>query len=406
MEYILEKIRAAAKRTGEHITVLAACPNSESVIKASLRAASRANAPIKFAATLNQVDIDGGYTKMTQGEFVEKTRQEAIAIAYDGPIIFALDHGGPWLKDIQTLEKWDLEKCMAALKLSLEESVKAGYDLLHIDPTVDITLEKGTIIPIEMVAERTVELISHTEQFRRRNKYPKISYEVGTEEVHGGLADLTTFRKFLDLLHRGLADNNLKDIWPCFVVGKVGTDLHTTLFDPAVAKQLTDIVIEYGSVIKGHYTDNATNPEEYPNAGMGAANVGPEFTEAEYAGLMRLVAIEDRLIDENRVAVPSRFKDTLTRAVIDSGRWKKWLLPDEEGKAFDQLKPDRREWLTQTGCRYIWAEDSVYAARRKLYDNCSAHGVRAEEVVLLAIERSMDKYFNAFNLINLNDKLQ
>jgi tagatose-1,6-bisphosphate aldolase non-catalytic subunit AgaZ/GatZ len=350
--------------------------------------------------------MDGGYTKMTQHEFVEKTRQEAAAISYDGPIIFALDHGGPWLKDIQAAEKWDLEKCMAALKLSLEESVKAGYDLLHIDPTVDITLTKGAIIPIDLVAERTVELISHTEKFRRQHKYPKISYEVGTEEVHGGLADLATFRKFLDLLKQGLADNNLDDVWPCFVVGKVGTDLHTTLFDPAVAKELTGIVAEYGSAIKGHYTDNVTNPEEYPKAGMGAANVGPEFTEAEYDGLMRLVAIENTLIDEKKVAVPSRFKSTLTSAVIDSGRWKKWLLSAEQGKAFEQLKPDRREWLTQTGCRYIWAEDSVYAARRKLYDNCSDHGVHAEEVVLLAIERAMDKYFNAFNLINLNDKLQ
>ncbi|GAH23165.1 unnamed protein product, partial [marine sediment metagenome] len=26
---------------------------------------------------------------------------------------------------------------------------------------------------------------------------PKISYEVGTEEVHGGLADLNAFRKLL-----------------------------------------------------------------------------------------------------------------------------------------------------------------------------------------------------------------
>lgn len=40
-----------------------------------------------------------------------------------------------------------------------------------------------------MVVERTVELIAHVERFRRAKGLPAISYEVGTEEVHGGLAD-------------------------------------------------------------------------------------------------------------------------------------------------------------------------------------------------------------------------
>jgi hypothetical protein len=40
-----------------------------------------------------------------------------------------------------------------------------------------------------------------------------------------------------------------------------------------------------GSYIKGHYTDDVANPEEYPLCGMGAANVGPEFTISEYRAL-------------------------------------------------------------------------------------------------------------------------
>ncbi len=72
------------------------------------------------------------------------------------------------------------------------------------------------------------------------------------------------------------------------MVGKVGTDLHTTTFDPLVARQLTEIAKSYGSLIKGHYSDNVTNPEAYPESGMGAANVGPEFTEREYDGLIEL----------------------------------------------------------------------------------------------------------------------
>ena len=404
-EYILSKIKIIKQQTGIHSTLFAACPNSESVIKAALRAAKRANAPIKFAATLNQVDVDGGYTGMTQQEFVRKIREETSAICFEGPIIIALDHGGPWLNNIQTIEKWDFQRSMNWIKRSFEESVKAGYDLLHIDPTVDITLKKDELISIETVAERTIELIVHVENFRRQRNFPEIAYEVGTEEVHGGLADLNTFSTFLQLLNDGLSKNNLSDVWPCFVVGKVGTDLHTTLFDPEIARQLTAAASVYGSVIKGHYSDNVSNPEDYPLAGMGAANVDPEFTEAEYDGLTTLIERENNLLNSGYVAISSKFEQTLINAVINSGRWKKWLLPDEIGKKFDQLSPDRQLWLTNTGCRYIWAQDSVFAARQKLYQNLERNGIKPEDVVLLSIEQVMDKYFNKFNLINLNDKL-
>ena len=81
--------------------------NSLSVIKASFRAAKRNNSPIYFATTLNQVDNDGGYTGMTQAEFTKILAREAAAVNYTGPYVVAIDHGGPWLKDKQTLEKYN-----------------------------------------------------------------------------------------------------------------------------------------------------------------------------------------------------------------------------------------------------------------------------------------------------------
>jgi D-tagatose-1,6-bisphosphate aldolase subunit GatZ/KbaZ len=41
-------------------TLLAVCPNSISVMEAAIIAAHDCNAPMLFAATLNQVDRDGG----------------------------------------------------------------------------------------------------------------------------------------------------------------------------------------------------------------------------------------------------------------------------------------------------------------------------------------------------------
>ena len=63
VEKILNRIQELTAEGHKPMTLLAVCPNSPSVIRAAFRAAKRNNAPIKFAATLNQVDGDGGYTR-------------------------------------------------------------------------------------------------------------------------------------------------------------------------------------------------------------------------------------------------------------------------------------------------------------------------------------------------------
>ena len=405
LEYILDRVATLEKDTGVKRTLFAACPNSKAVIKAALNSAKRNNAPIKFAATLNQVDMDKGYTGMDQHSFVATIKQEARKINFEGPIIVAVDHGGPWLKDLQKKENWPYQKAMDWVKKSFEVSVDAGYDMIHVDPTIDITLAKDEIISIDLVAQRTVELIAHIENYRKAKGLHPIAYEVGTEEVHGGLADMSVFNRFFELLKEGLKAKGLENVWPCFVVGKVGTDLHTTLFDPKVAKQLTSVSQKYGSVIKGHYSDNVDNPEDYPLSGMGAANVGPEFTENEYEGLMELVAIETKLFNENKIATPSNVKEVLWSAVINSNRWQKWLNTDENKTEFYANDPTRQLWLVKTGCRYIWENTEVIAARKTLIENLENWGIAANSILSSHIERSMDKYFHKFNLVNLNSEL-
>jgi len=405
-EQLLRQIARIEAETGIPRTIFAACPNSVSVVKAAFRAAKRNNAPIYFAATLNQIDCDGGYTGLTPAQFTRMAELEAAAVNYTGTTIIAIDHGGPWLKDKQSRERWSVEKAMEGVKHSFEAAVLAGYDLIHVDPTVDIFVPKGEVIDIRVVVRRTVELIAHIEKFRRGKNLPAISYEVGTEEVHGGLADQATFNTFLRELKAGLKSAGLEEVWPCFIVGKVGTDLHTTLFDPEVARELTAKVRPYGSCIKGHYTDGVSNPEAYPASGMGAANVGPEFTMSEYDALAELEQCERKLERQGRVAQSSDMTAVLQRLVCDSNRWRKWLQPDEQGLAFEALTPERRSWLVKTGCRYIWQHPEALVARQRLYDNLRRSGYDAEEVVLSRIEHDMDKYFRAFNLVNLNDLLQ
>lgn len=386
---------------GVHLTLLAVCPNSDAVLEAAIQVAAANNMPLLFAATLNQVDLDEGYTGWTPRAFVGRMEELSTRYSCTSPLYPCLDHGGPWLKDAHTRAGLNLQETMDAVKASLTACLEAGYCLLHIDPTVDRTLTGGQPPPIEVVVRRTVELIAYAESERERLARPPVSYEVGTEEVHGGLVDLAVFDQFLTELRAGLAAAGLGHAWPCLIVGRVGTDLHTTAFDRESARRLYSRVAPLGSLIKGHYTDWVENPADYPVTGMGGANVGPEFTAAELAALHELCAHEPGIL-KGSGRLPSDFRGALRAAVVESDRWRKWLLPDELGRPFDALTPSRQEWLIATGARYVWTEPRVVAARQRLYHNLWDRGAGEladpHRYVIQRIAHNIQRYVEAFNL--------
>jgi hypothetical protein len=146
---------------------------------------------------------------------------------------------------------------------------------------------------------------------------------------------------------------------------------------------------------------------------MGGANVGPEFTAEEYLALADLYAREGDLVRARKTMRSSNFMAVLEQAVYDSGRWQKWLQPTEypagrrdgDGGAdprqiWQELSPERRSWLTQTGARYIWTAPEVVTARQALYDNLSAILHDPHSIVVERIARSMEKYVVAFHLFD------
>jgi D-tagatose-1,6-bisphosphate aldolase subunit GatZ/KbaZ len=386
------------RQQGIYLSLLAVCPNSDAVLEAAVQAAARNNAPMLFAATLNQVDRDGGYTGWAPAEFVGKMRAYAAKYHCHSDLYPCLDHGGQWLKDRHTRDRLTFEQTTAEVKASITAMLEAGYALLHIDPTVDRQINGA--LPVEVVVARSLELIAYAENERDRLHLPPVDYEVGTEEVHGGLVDLKNFEDFLRLLHDGLTAQGLIHAWPAFVVAQVGTDLHTTRFDREAALALYQIAAPYGALIKGHYSDWVSNPADYPEAGMGGANVGPEFTTEEYDALIGLEQREIDLVHTNSAIIPSHFNDTLTAAVETSNRWQKWLLPDEHGQAFNSLSATRREWLLKTGVRYIWTDPAVTAARQRLYTNLTPVMGDPHCWVVDQIARAVEKYIVAFHLFN------
>jgi len=404
VDLILKTIDEISDSRSRRATLLGICPVSRSTIKASIKCADFLNFPLMFIATLNQVDIDGGYTGLTQKDFVNLVRRECEEAGFSGPTIIALDHGGPWLKDRHVVEKLELEEALEQVRKSIEACIKAGYDLLHIDTTVDIWLEGN--LSIETIAERTADLIEYAEAVRRENDAPRLSYEVGTEEVHGGITSPQLFRKFITELKRGLKKRGLENVWPCFIVGNVGTYLAPkNKFDSEKARTLVKVAKTYNLYLKGHYTDYVSNPEDYPKAGMGGANVGPEFAQAEYAALDELAELEKTLYDRGHIAEPSYLMKKLNEAVIRSGRWRKWLTKEEKNLRFDQLPIERRRWLLETGSRYVLSSSEFIGVRAKLRENLWRWGMDAERMVIAKLRDVIWKYVHAFNLRDLTPEL-
>jgi D-tagatose-1,6-bisphosphate aldolase subunit GatZ/KbaZ len=396
---IIKLIIQRKKQGKSPITLLAVCPNSSAVLEAAVKAAAINHSVMMFAATLNQVDFESSYTGWTPAEFVRKMNSYADKYQWTGALYPCLDHGGPWLKDLHMLANLTYAETMDKVKASIQACIDAGYKLLHIDPTVDRTLPAGQALPLELVVGRTVELIAHAEAYRKDKGLSQIAFEVGTEEVHGELVDLKRFEAFIHLLRDELNRNNLNHCWPCLLVAQVGTDLHTSTFKFEAARRLYSILSPLGSLAKGHYTDWVDTPEQYPVAGMGAANVGPEFTAQEFDALYELEEKEHEWVSQTKNCA-SGFMDTVRTVVVNSGRWKKWLLADELGLPFKAISPRRQTWLLKTGARYIWTNPEVVEARNVLYQNLARIGIDAHTLVLDAIAQRIERYLRAFNLQN------
>jgi len=390
---------------GKGVTLLGICPVTSNVIKASIQTAKFMDFPLMFVATLNQIDIDGGYTGLNQRDFVKLVEKEVERQEYNGPVIIALDHGGPWLKDKHVIEGYSFEEAMNSTMKSIDACVKAEYDLLHIDTTVDITLEKGKKLSIDEIIKRTITLIEYAEEVRKRYDVPRISYEVGTEEVHGGMTSPKLFEEFIAKLRKNLKDKGLDEIWPCFIVGDVGTyPIPGNKLDTDKSSLLVNIARTNNLHLKGHYTDFVVNPEDYPKTGIAAANIGPELAYSEYLTLNSLANIEEKLYLRGKLSALSEVMAELNMSIIKSDRWKKWA-PEGEEFDWERFPHDRKQWLLGTSSRYVLSSTEIIDKVSKLSKNLENHGINVYERLSKSIRDVLLRYIDAFNLKDTSFKL-
>jgi tagatose-1,6-bisphosphate aldolase non-catalytic subunit AgaZ/GatZ len=389
-------------------TLLGIGPMSEIVIRATLELARDMQFPVMFIASRNQVDsieLGGGYVMgWDQMSFSNAIHRIAKQVGFDGLLYLCRDHGGPWQRDNEKADKLTPENAMKKAKASYLDDLKAGFNLLHIDPTKDPHISGA--VTMDIVIERTVELIEYLEEQIQKLSLSTVSYEVGTEETAGGLISDEAFETFIKKLLSKLDSRSLQH--PAFIVGQTGTlvkmNRNVGTFDPETARNLCRIARKYGLGFKEHNADYL--PPEilkiHPELEITGANVAPEFGLEETTAMLNLARQE-----ENKSGVEkSGFIITVQKAALECGRWKKWLVKEDAHLTEKDIvnMPEKLAEITAVCGHYVFDRDDVQEARKKLYKNVIQLKITdsPETVLIDAVKNSIMKYVDAFSLKGIN----
>lgn len=399
---------------GESATLLGIGPMSPNLLQASFELAKDDDFPLMFIASRNQVDADelgGGYVNgWNQETFTRDIKRIADKVGFDGLYYLCRDHGGPWQRDKERNDHLPVDKAMELGKKSYLADIEAGFDLLMIDPTKD-PFEMGKVIPLDIVLERTVELIEYCEKERKRLNFPEIGYEVGTEETNGGLTSTETYETFITRLKVELEKRDLP--MPTFIVGQTGTLTRKTeqvgTFNFKNAYDLAQMAKKYGVGLKEHngdYLDDVTLLEHIPSQII-ATNVAPQYGTEETRAYLKLAEVERKLKEEGLIEKTSNIRHVLLVDAIECGRWRKWVMGEQKSLTTEEIFKDEvlsNEILDIAG-HYTFNNDDVKREIEVLYSNLSKNNIDGQRFVVDHIKRPLRDYAECYNLKGVTTRI-
>lgn len=383
-------------------THLGVCPMAKEILIATILEAREHEFTPMFIATPRQVDGDRGYTPWSQQELVEEIELICDSVGYDGPYVLARDHGGPYQsrrdRDDTTV---GLDTAMEYATELFAADLEAGFDVLHVDATEDPN-ESGPL-SIEEIAARTTRLINTIEQLCNQIGRAPVYYEVGTEEVTGGMTDPNSYQRFLTCLKQDLSAETFQRI--LFAVGEVGTTMRIDMRNTFDADQAAALVAEakkFDVHLKTHFSDwlNQESLERFPNLDIGAANVGPEFSAALIKSLEDLETRERELLEQSTMdRQPSKWMQTLQAAAIRDAPWKKYVPENERDKSLIKFAERNKRSIALCVGRYVMRTPEVHDAQLRLYENItSLSSTDPDAVVVEGVRSAIHRYVEAFNL--------
>lgn len=400
---------------GHNSCILGIGPMSTNCVQAALELSKEDDYPVMFIASRNQVDLDelgGGYVNgWNQYSFAEAVAKVAEEINYDNLYYLCRDHGGPWQRDKERNDHLPEEQAMALSKQSYLGDIKAGFELLMIDPTKD-PFEIGKVIPLDTVIYRTIDLIEYCEKERKALNLSEIGYEVGTEETNGGLTSTETYEKFIKTLGEKLRAKDLP--MPIFIVGQTGTLVRKTdqvgQFNFKNAFELAQMAQKYGVGLKEHngdYMDDPTLLEHIPSS-ITAVNIAPQYGTEETRAYLKLAEVERKLYELDLIDATSNVRKVILDEAIKSERWRKWMTGDQVNLSVEEIQADEElsnEILDIAG-HYTFNNSVVKEEICHLYENLSKNGIDGQRFVIDHIKRPIRDYAEALNLKGLTSRIK
>ncbi|MBN1674294.1 MAG: class II D-tagatose-bisphosphate aldolase, non-catalytic subunit [Kiritimatiellae bacterium] len=400
------------KRAGRPCTLLGVGPVSHVVVRAALEACKRHDCPAIFIASRNQVDLRSlghGYLMggMDQAAFVALLHETSRTIGFDGPLYVCRDHGGPWQRNVELNGKYPVDRAMAIARESFRADIEAGFNYLHIDPTKCPFPSSRA----ELCA-RTVEILEYCEAVRRARGNGAIDYEVGSEDIQGGLTSRQDFEAFLRDLTAALDDAGLPQ--PTCVVGQTGTlcrmDRNVGRFDWKRTEELAGLAMACGVGFKEHNGDylSAASCRIHPTIGVTGMNVAPEFGLVETDALLALTELEAKLVREGWLAAgaASNLRPLLLARTFTNSPWPKWMSDEVSQLPREQVERDSavRLLIARVCGHYVFDLPEFVAARRRLYAHVERFDLvdDADRFVVERVRSAIEFYIRHFRLEGIN----
>ncbi|MFA6433242.1 MAG: class II D-tagatose-bisphosphate aldolase, non-catalytic subunit [Elusimicrobiales bacterium] len=384
---IRQKLESVLNR---RCTLLGVGPMSANCVDAAIELANTHSVPLLLIASRRQVDsaeFGGGYVNNWT---TEKFARYVIDRDDNDRIILARDHGGPWQSEVEKKAGLSLRRAMESAKSSYRADIDAGFQILHIDPSLDIH-EKPTR---DDVLDRVYELYEFCCSYAQE-KGRKVLFEIGTEEQSGSTSGqeeleytLASMRKFCD---------RSRLPYPGFVVIQTGTRVVETrnvgsLDTPIrVANELPaeiqvpkmiEICNKYRIFMKEHNTDYLSDEslQWHPRLGIHAANVAPEFGVTETRALLEI------LENNGLRALSERF----LRLSYESGKWEKWMLSG--------TKATEKERAVISG-HYVFSHPECVEIKNIAREKLKAKGGDLEAFLRGSIGGCILRYMRDFRLV-------
>jgi hypothetical protein len=278
---------------------------------------------------------------------------------------------------------------MDSAKLSYLRDLEAGFQILHIDPSIDIHGSPD----IQEVLARVFDLYEycwvHAQKLGR-----EVIFEVGTEEQSGGTNTQEELDYTLNELFKFCQKNKIPQ--PSFVVIQTGTRVMETRnvgsFDtplrvagelPAEIQvpKMIEICNRYGIMMKEHNTDYLSDEalQWHPRLGIHAANVAPEFGVCETAALIKV-------LEDNKLA---KLAEDFLKLSYDSKKWAKWML--------DNTSATDRDRAIISG-HYVFSRPECEEIKIKAETELFKKGIKLNQYLKNEVKKSIFRYMKNFRL--------